>query len=411
MNIERIRAQFPAFQRRFNDRPAVFFDGPAGSQVPRRVAEAVSRYLLHTNANHGGGFATAMESDVILHEAHAALADFLGAPDGDCIAFGANMTTLTFALSRALANTWQLGDEIIVTRLDHDANVTPWVLAARDAGATVKHLDWIPGDCTLDLEQLDDLLTDRTRLVAFAYASNAVGTITPVKAIIEKARAAGALTFVDAVHYAPHGRINVEAIGCDFLACSAYKFFGPHVGVMYGRRDLLESLQPYKLRPATDTLPDKWMTGTQSHEAIAGAAEAVAYLADIGRDVEPNAGDCPAALDAAFEAITDYERQLGERLLVGLRDIPGVRIHGVTDPARFDRRVPTFSFTHESLPPKTIAARLADRGIFVWHGNHYALPFTESAGLEPDGTVRIGLLHYNTAAEVDECLRVLQDVL
>ena len=410
LNIEAVRQQFPALQRRIDDRPVIYFDGPAGSQVPQRVADAVADYLLSSNANQGGGFATANETDEILANAHQAFADFLGAKSRDCISFGANMTSLTFALSRALAKTWNAGDEIIVTKLDHDANVTPWVLAARDAGVNVKHLSWKPDDCTLDLDEFDRLLTDRTRLVAFAYASNAVGTITPAKAIIERAQSVGAMTFVDAVHYAPHGRIDVSALDCDFLACSAYKFFGPHVGVLYGKRDLLESLTPYKLRPATNALPGKWMTGTQSHEGIAGAAEAVRYLADLGRGLDTTATTQSAALTVAFNAIVYYERDLVARLIDGLQTIPGLRIWGITAPKRFDERVPTVSVTHRDIPPHELAKQLSSRGVFAWAGNHYALPFTEAAGLEPHGTLRLGLLHYNTAEEVDECLRLLASI-
>lgn len=407
-NVEAVRQQFPALQRRIDDRPVIYFDGPAGSQVPRRVADAVADYLLNSNANQGGGFATANETDEILANAHQAFADFLGAESGDCISFGANMTSLTFTLSRALAKTWSAGDEIIVTQLDHDANVTPWVLAARDAGVNVKHLSWKPDDCTLDLDEFDRLLTDRTRLVAFAYASNAVGTITPAKAIIERAQTVGAMTFVDAVHYAPHGRIDVSALDCDFLACSAYKFFGPHIGILYGKRDLLDSMTPYKLRPATNALPGKWMTGTQSHEGIAGAAEAVRYLADLGRGLDTTATTQTAALTVAFNTIVHYERDLAARLIDGLQSIPGVRIWGITDPNRFDERVPTVSVTCRDIPPREFAKQLSSRGVFAWAGNHYALPFTEAANLEPHGTLRLGLLHYNTAEEVDECLRLLE---
>lgn len=409
-NVEAVRKQFPALRRRIDDRPVIYLDGPAGSQVPQRVADAVTGYLLNSNANQGGGFATADETDAILANAQQSFADFLGAESGDCVSFGANMTSLTFALSRALAKTWKPGDEIIVTRLDHDANVTPWTLAARDAGVTVKHLSWNPDDCTLDLKEYDRLLNDRTRLVAFAYASNAVGTITPAKAIIERAQTVGATTFVDAVHYAPHGRIDVSALGCDFLACSAYKFFGPHIGVLYGKRDLLESLTPYKLRPATNRLPGKWMTGTQSHEGIAGAAEAVRYLADLGRGIDSTAASQSAALDVAFDAIVKYERDLVARLIEGLHTIPGLRIWGITDSQRFDKRVPTVSVTHRDIPPGELAKQLSNRGLFAWHGNHYALPFTEAAGLEPHGTLRLGLMHYNTAEEVDECLRLLESI-
>ncbi|MCA9221365.1 MAG: cysteine desulfurase-like protein, partial [Planctomycetales bacterium] len=276
--VQSLRQQFPALARRQNDQPAVYLDGPAGTQVPRRVIDAIADYLSHRNANHGGLFATSRESDAMLDEAHRAFADLLGADDPDCVYFGPNMTTLTFALSRAVATTWRPGDEIIVTRLDHDANVTPWVLAARDAEVEVRFAEIHREDCTLDVDHLRSLLNERTRLVAVGAASNSSGSINPIREIASWAHAVGAWMFVDAVHYAPHALIDVAEIGCDFLACSAYKFFGPHVGVMWGRRELLESLPAYKLRPAPNELPGRWMTGTQSHETIAGAAEAVNYL-------------------------------------------------------------------------------------------------------------------------------------
>jgi cysteine desulfurase family protein (TIGR01976 family) len=405
-DLESVRRQFPALNRTHNGRPVIFFDGPAGSQVPQSVADAVSRCLLETNANHGGPFATSRESDAILDEAHRAGADFLGASDPDEVSFGANMTTITLGLSRALAKTWQPGDEILVTRLDHDANVTPWTLAARDAGVTVKHVEFDHADCTLDIEDFEAKLTDRTRLVAVAYASNAAGTINPITEIVKKAHGVGALVFIDAVHFAPHGLIDVAELDCDFLGCSAYKFFGPHVGMLWGRRELLESLTAYKLRPSTNELPGKWMTGTQNHEGIAGVLAAIDYLADVGRAINP-ADSRRESLQTAFAAIGEYERELCHRLLAGLAELPDVCVHGITNLAQLDERVPTVSFTHRNRAPLQIAERLAERGIFVWPGNHYALPFTEALGLEPGGTLRVGLLHYNTAEEVDRLLAEL----
>jgi cysteine desulfurase family protein (TIGR01976 family) len=402
-NLDAIRARFPAFGRRVDGHPAAFFDGPAGSQVPASVAQAVSAYLLQTNANHGGPFATARESDALLDRAHGVLGDFLGADDRDCVVFGANMTTITLAVSRALARTWTAGDEVLVTHLDHDANVTPWVLAAESAGARVQRIDIHPDDCTLDLDDFRNKLSERTRLVAVGYASNAVGTVNPIVEMTRAAHEVGALVYVDAVHYAPHGRINVADLGCDFLVCSAYKFFGPHVGVLWGRRSLLESLRPDKLRPAPDTLPGKWMTGTQSHEGIAGAAAAVEYIAGLASS---NHDDRPEALDEAFAGIARWERQLVTRLLEGLQSLKQFRIWGPLD---VERRVPTVSVTHERLRPLEIADWLGRRGLFCWPGNHYALPLTERLGLEPDGTLRIGLLHYNTLEEVDRLLEALAD--
>ncbi|MGD9720327.1 MAG: cysteine desulfurase-like protein [Pirellulales bacterium] len=401
------RAQYPALERKLDGQPVVYLDGPAGSQTPQPVIDAISRYLCEMNANHGGLFATSRESDAMLDDAHQAAADLLGVDTPECTAFGANMTSLTFALSRALARTWRAGDEVIVTRLDHDANVRPWTLAARDAGATVRFVDFRPEDCTLNLEQLQAALSPRTRLVAVGCASNAVGTINPVQEICRMAHAVGALVYVDAVHYAPHGLIDVPRWDCDFLACSAYKFFGPHVGLLWGRRELLESLEAYKVRPAADRLPDKWMTGTQNHEGIAGVLAAIEYLAALGRQAAPEAGDRRAALRIAFGEIVAYERALCRQLLAGLAELPPVRVWGVADPDRLGERVPTVSITHERLSSPELAEFLGDRGIFAWHGNFYALETTESLGLEPAGLVRLGLLHYNTAEEVDRLLSVL----
>jgi cysteine desulfurase family protein (TIGR01976 family) len=406
--VTQCRSQFPALSRTVAGRPAVYFDGPAGSQVPQRVIDAIANYLSKCNANHDGLFATAQESDALIAAAHQACADLIGADDPATISFGPNMTTLTFALSRALGRTWKPGDEVIVSRLDHDANVTPWVLAARDAGATVHYIDIHREDCTLDLDDLRSKLSERTRLVAVGCASNATGTINPVRQICQWAREAGALTFLDAVHYAPHALIDVDGFGCDFLACSAYKFFGPHVGIAWGKRDLLEQLEPYKLRPAPDSLPGRWMTGTQNHEGIAGTLAAVDYLADLGRATTQNVhGPRRDALVDAYEAIGHHERDLTNQLLDGLRSISGITVWGIDDPNRLNERFPTVSITHDRRSPAEIAKWLGDRGVFVWHGNYYALPLTETLGLEPDGMVRIGLLHYNTRSEVDYLLELL----
>lgn len=420
LDVEALRQEFPALTRLVAGRPAVFFDGPAGSQAPRRVIDAISDYLANRNANHGGLFATSVESDAMLDGVHRAAAALFGARDADCTIFGANMTSLAFALSRALARTWQPGDEVLVTRLDHDANVTPWVLAARDAGATVKHVEINRDDCTLDLDDLRRKLSPRTKLVAVGAASNAVGTVNPVAEVCKLARDVGALSFVDAVHYAPHALPDVEAWGCDFAACSAYKFFGPHLGLLWGRRELLESLPAYKVRPAPDDLPGRWMTGTQNHEAIAGLGAAIDYLCELGdaagTDQSPGTGNATsktstrARLVAAYEAIADYERPLGAKLLAGLREIADVRVLGITDPARLTERVPTVSITHRRLSPQAVAQQLADRGIFVWHGNFYALEVSTALGLEPQGMVRIGLLHYNTPGEVDRLIGALTEL-
>ena len=402
-DLQAVREQFPALGKQMPDGvPVVFFDGPAGSQVPRSVVDAVSHYMLHTNCNHGAPFQTGVESDRVLDAAQDAFADFVGAADSDCIAFGANMTTLTLSLSRALARTWRAGDEIIVSRLDHDANFTPWVLAARDAGAVVHCIDVRPDDCTLDWEQYAALLNERTRLVAVGYASNATGTINPVKKMTQAAHRVGALVYVDAVHFAPHRRIDVSELDCDFLICSAYKFFGPHVGILYGKRAHLESVTPYKLRPAPNELPGRWMTGTQNHEGIAGAMAAVNYLASLGDDTNRQ-----TALTQAFDKIAAWETQLSDHLLSGLTARPELRVFGITDPSRFSQRVPTVSFVSSKESPREMAQRLAAVGICVWSGNHYALPFTEAMDLEPQGTLRVGLLHYNTPEEIDRFLHEL----
>jgi cysteine desulfurase family protein (TIGR01976 family) len=369
--LEHCRRQFPALSRRVGDRLAAFFDGPGGTQVPQRVIDAVGHYLAHLNANHGGHFATAIESDRLLDEAHRGLADFLGADDPRTIAFGQNMTSLTFALSRALARTWKPGDEIVLTCLDHDANISPWVLAARDAGATVRFAHVKFEDCTLDLDELQHMINERTRLVAVGCASNATGGINPVRDICDWAHAVGAKVFLDAVHYAPHGLIDVQAWGCDFLACSAYKFFGPHVGILWGRRELLESLEAYRVRPAPLQPPGKWMTGTQSHEAIAGTLAAVEYLADLGRLLAASDSlSRRAALREAYREFGLYERGLCSRLLAGLATISELQVIGLTDPARFEERVATVSLTHERFTPAEMAQHLGKLGFFVWHGNY-----------------------------------------
>ncbi len=401
------RQHFPALARQHEGHSAVFLDGPAGSQVPRGVIEAISQYLVDCNANHGGVFVTSMESDALLERAHHAVADLLGSSDPGTVFFGQNMTSLTFAFSRALARTWQAGDEVIVTRLDHDANVTPWVLAARDAGATVHQVGFRHDDCTLQLDEFARVLSPRTRLVAVGCASNAVGTINPVQEIITQAHAVGAQVFLDAVHYAPHASIDVTAWDCDYLACSAYKFFGPHIGILYGKRPLLESLPAYKVRPAPDDLPGRWMTGTQSHEGIAGVLAAIDYLSALGRHLNPTASTRREALTSVFDAIQRYERGLGAYLLEELARIPDVRIWGITDPQRLHQRVPTVAITHAQRSSQEVATALARQGIFVWAGNFYALTLTETLGLEPDGLVRLGLLHYNTRAEVERLLDAL----
>jgi cysteine desulfurase family protein (TIGR01976 family) len=416
LDVQTFRAQFPALSQTRDGITPVFFDGSAGTQVPQRVIDGIVGYLHRSNANHGGVFATSRESDRVAWNAHEAIADLLNAPSAREVVFGPNMTTLTFQFSRALARTWKPGDEIIVTRLDHDANVSPWVLAARDAGATVRRVDIHVEDCTLDLDDLDKQLSPKTRLVAVCAASNAVGTINDVKHIVHRAHQAGALVFVDAVHFAPHAPIDVQDWDCDFLACSAYKFFGPHIGILWGRSALLEELPAYKLRPAPDTLPDRWMTGTPNFECLAGVAEAVEYIADLGRqqhgDIEqPRSDDRNSAVRAGLTAIRQHEMSLSARLLKELADRPAFKVWGITDPARLGERVPTISFTTTNHPADAIARHLADRHIFVWSGNMYALELTERLGLEKHGgLLRIGMVHYNTTAEIDRLVAALDSL-
>jgi cysteine desulfurase family protein (TIGR01976 family) len=408
--ISQLRSQFPGLQRQHGSRKAVFFDGPAGTQVPQSVIDAIADYLAHRNANSHGVFATSVESDAEMEAAHRAAADFVGASDWECASFGPNMTTITLGLARALARTWRPGDEIVLSGLEHDANYTPWQQAASDSGATVRVVDIEPANCTLRLDDFHAKLSSKTRLVAIGCASNATGTVNPVREMCTAARQAGALTFLDAVHFAPHDLIDVQLFGCDFLACSAYKFFGPHIGILWGQRELLESIRPYKLRPSPEELPGRWMTGTQNHECIAGTRAAIDYIAGIGRHLQKDSSLLRRdALRHAYSAIRQYEQRLCEQLLEGLSTIPAVRIWGITDRDQLDKRFPTISITHAEYPSVELARKLSDAGIYVWHGNYYALPLTERLGVEPDGMVRIGLLHYNTAEEVDYLLQTLQE--
>ena len=403
------RAQFPALKQEVNGYPAVFFDGPGGTQVPQRVIDAMRDYLVRSNANTHGAFATSRRSDEIIATAHAAVADLLGC-DADEVIFGPNMTTLTFALSRALGRELRAGDEVVVTRLDHDANVAPWVALA-ERGAVIRTVDIHVEDCTLDMADLRRQINERTRLVAVGYASNAVGSINDVAEIIRLAHGVGALAFIDAVHYAPHASIDVRALDCDFLACSPYKFFGPHTGVLCGKREHLARLRPYKVRPALEELPGRWETGTQNHEGLAGVRAAVDYLAELGRLYSPAATTRRAALVAAYAAIRRYERGLIQPLIAGLLEIPGLTFYGIRDPARFDWRTPTVAIRLAGHTPRELADFLGTRGIFTWDGNYYALNLTERLGVESSGgMLRIGLVHYNTAEEVEWLLGALREL-
>ncbi len=405
LDVSACRRQFPGLARLVDGRPAAFLDGPGGSQVPRPVIDAVADCLAYRNANDGGAFATSRAVGEVVDAARSAVADLLGAADPDEVVFGPNMTTLTFALSRALARTWRPGDEVVVTRLDHDANVTPWVLAAADAGATVRFLDIDPADCTLRLDLLPTLLNDRTKLVAVGLASNAVGAVNPVHEVVAAARGMGALVFVDAVHAVPHRPVDVAALGADFVACSPYKFFGPHLGVLWGHRGLLERLPAYKVRPAPDSGPGRWMTGTPSFEAIAGTHAAVEYLAGLG-----GTGARRATLATAYAAIRAHETALAAQFLEGLVRLPAWRVWGVADPARAGDRVATFGLTHRTRPAAEVASALGAQGLFVWSGHFYAQGLIERLGLAPAGMLRIGFLHYNTAEEVARTLDALAAV-
>ncbi|CAN5245028.1 cysteine desulfurase-like protein [soil metagenome] len=414
-NLAAIRRQFPALNQVRNGRTPIFLDGPGGTQVPQSVIDAMVHYLQTCNSNHGGVFATTQESDQILALAHQSMADFLNAPSPDEIVFGANMTTLTFHLSRALAKTWKPGDEIVVTKLDHDANFSPWVLAARDAGATVRVASVRLPECTLDLDEIRQLITPRTRLVAVGCASNAVGTVNDVATIGKLAHAQGALVFLDAVHYGPHGPIDVQAWDCDFLACSAYKFFGPHVGVLWGRTALLRSVTPYKVRPATEEIPGRWMTGTQNHEGLAGAAAAVRYLAELtpAVDAQSSQAGTPAfrrRIRQSMESIRAYEQGLSKQLLAGLDKLGGFEVWGIRDEAALDQRVPTLAIGIPGRNAHELATHLAARSIYAWNGNMYALNLSESLNLESrGGFLRLGAVHYNSAEEIESTLQALSE--
>jgi cysteine desulfurase family protein (TIGR01976 family) len=430
LDLTYIRAQFPSLAQTVNGHPAAFLDGPGGTQVPQRVIDAISGYLGRDNANTGGAYATSRNTDAMLAAARAAMADFLNC-GADEIVFGPNMTTLTYMMSRAIGRELGPGDEILVTRLDHDANVTPW-LALEEKGVTIRWAEIHEEDCTLDLDDLASKINQKTKLVAVGYASNAVGTINPVKEIVRLAHAAGALAYVDAVHYGPHGLIDVAVLDCDFLVCSTYKFFGPHMGVLFGKREHLQRLRPYKVRPLSDAIPFRWEWGTLNHECIAGITACVEYIADLGRRSAGTCGDsrlgCPSsearplgtsdrrtAIIAAFEAIHHYEHGLMERLITGLKQIPSLKLYGITEPARFSERCPTLALrvvnqTAEQTP-LALATKLGERGFFTWDGNYYALNLTERLDVEKSGGfLRIGLVHYNTVDEVDRLLAALQEI-
>ena len=397
-----VRSQFPSLTRMVNGHPAAFLDGPGGTQVPQSVIDAISDYLSTHNANTCGAYATSRETDHVIEGARSAMADFLGCSAGE-IVFGPNMTTLTFAISRAIGRELKTGDEILLTHLDHDANISPW-RALEERGVKIQFADIHEHDCTLNLDDLARKITPRTKVVAVGYASNAVGTINDVKTIIRLAHGVGALAYIDAVHYAPHGPIDVRELDCDFLACSTYKFFGPHMGVLYGKREHLARLHPYKVRANTNAVPQCWEWGTLNHECIAGITACVEYLAELGRSVA-TCSDRRQALMSAYGAIQVHERKLMERMLRGLREIPGLHLYGIGDPARLESRCPTFAVRVDGHTPLELATKLGGQGIFTWDGNYYAINLTERLGVEQSGGfLRIGLVHYNTEEEVDRVL-------
>lgn len=441
------RAQFPSLTQTVNGQPAVFFDGPGGTQVTQSVIDAIADYLSRSNSNTHGAFLTSERTDQTIAEAHAAMADFLGC-DPDEVVFGANMTTLTFAMSRAIGRELRPGDEILLTRLDHDANVSPWT-ALEEQGVVIRYVDVDIEDCTLDMDDLKRQLSERTKLVAVGYASNAVGTINDVAEVVRLAHSVGAMTYIDAVHYAPHGPIDVRALDTDFLACSPYKFFAPHSGTLYAKRAHLQRLRPYKVRPATEELPGRWMTGTQSHEIMAGVTAAIDYLGALGRRLGSSTPPTPSSdraegdrsfelasgeggagsahtdddvsvptsrrrrtdILAAMRAIQLYERSLSEKLIAGLLAIPSLTFYGITDPARFASRTPTVAVRIAGHTPRELSESLGKRGIFTWDGNYYAVNLTERLGVEESGgMLRIGLVHYNTTEEIDRLLEALQEV-
>jgi cysteine desulfurase family protein (TIGR01976 family) len=403
IDLQSVRRQFPSLALKIDGQPVVYLDNPAGTQVPQRVIDRTAEYWRTMNANQGGTFATSRRSDALIAQVRQAAALFLNAASADEIVFGPNMTTLTFAVSRAIGREMKPGDEIVVTRLEHDANVSPW-LALQERGVTVRFVDIHVPECTLDMTDLQRQLTPRTRLVAVTHASNAVGTIPDLAAVSRAAHAAGAWLWVDAVHYGPHGPIDVRAIDCDFLVCSSYKFYGPHQGILYGRRELLQRLRPYKVRPSSDELPSRWETGTQNHECLAGMLGAFEYLAELGgadRVERP-------ALETAMDRIRRHERALAARLIDGLQQIPGINLYGITAPEELDRRAPTVSLTWPPHRPEALAGWLASHQVYATHSDHYATELMARLGLvDEGGTLRIGIAHYNTASEVDLVLELL----
>jgi cysteine desulfurase family protein (TIGR01976 family) len=409
LDLTWVRSQFPALAQSINDRPAVFMDGPGGTQVPQQVIDAIADYLAHNNANTHGAFQTSRNTDRIIAEARSAMSDFLNC-DADEIVFGANMTTLTFAISRAIGRELGPGDEIVLTLLDHDANFSPWK-ALEEKGVVIRTVAFNEKDCTLNMQDLKAKIGDRTRLVSVGYASNAVGTINNVAEVARLAKQAGALSYIDAVHYAPHGPIDVRTLDCDFLACSTYKFFGPHMGVLYGKREHLKRLRPYKVRPNTNDIPNCWEWGTLNHECIAGIKACIDYWEELGRRAKPAVTTRRAAILAAHEAIHAHEQQMTAKMIAGLQAIPGLKLYGITNPQQLDNRCSTFVVRIEGHTPLELATKLGQRGFFTWDGNYYALNLTEQLDVERlGGFLRIGLVHYNTMEEVERLVLALREI-
>jgi cysteine desulfurase family protein (TIGR01976 family) len=412
-DIERIRANFPALQRELDGKRIVFLDNPAGTQVPRGVVERMNEAMFYKNANLGGSFGTSQSAQELVDAAHRAGELFVNAPQTGEVFFGQSMTTLTFGMARIICSEFAEGDEIVLSRMDHDANVAPWLMAAQDHALVVRWLDFSEDTFEFDLSDLRALITNRTRLIAFNYASNVTGTINDVAGVAQIARDCGAQLFVDAVQYAPHGLIDVRALGCDYLVCSAYKFFGPHYGMLWGRRERLEALRAYKVRPVSDALPGRFTTGTTNREQLAGVHAAIEYLAKLG-DIcgDPAGADLRSRIAAGFASTKAYEDGLTQRLIEGLLSLRGVRILGITDPSDFSRRVSTVSFVVDHVPAPKIAGALSRAGIQVWDGHNYALEIYRKFDLlEAGGGVRIGPVHYNTLEEIDRTLDALERVI
>ena len=407
LDLDLIRSRFPGLKR-----PAVFFDNPAGTQIAQTSLNRINEYLIETNANHGGVFATSRESDALVEDARLAAAEFLGASRPEEIVFGPNMTTLTLHISRSIAARLSKGDTIVVTRLDHDANVTPWTLIAEDNGLNVEWVDFDVETGMLKLETLEAALEKKPKLGSVGYASNALGTINPIKTITEMAHTAGAWVYVDAVQYAPHGIIDVSALDVEFLVCSAYKFYGPHIGLLYGKYDLLDELKAYKVRPASDLPPEKFETGTAAFEGIAGVLGALEHFAWVGEVFGDAAGIGRAGrLRAGMAAVHAYEESLSKALLTHLQAIPKVQIYGQDDPEDVSQRVPTLAVNLNGKHPDQVAQALADRDIYVWSGNYYALEVTTRLGVEDSGgMVRIGAAQYNTMEEIEKLGAALEAI-